>query len=179
MFHIHSFFFKKAKKFKCLYQNRSADLADGLFLESCFHVDSMAIINWKWSEMSLIKVKPLLSIRTLVFIRSKLAFHAYVFFIIKILMIFGQIRHPTYLWSIILSYLKSSNFVAAKHCCSQFVQKDPIFFICIWPRKLFNYLMHTFLTSQFTLKNSGIEIINEIIFFLVFLTYQLTPKKVI
>ena len=32
------FFFKKAKKFKCLYQNRSADLADGLFLELCFHV---------------------------------------------------------------------------------------------------------------------------------------------
>ena len=38
LFHIHSFFFKKAKKFKCLYQNRSADLADGLFLELCFHV---------------------------------------------------------------------------------------------------------------------------------------------
>ena len=50
-------FFKKAKKFKCLYQNRSADLADGLFLKSCFHVDGdtnffaydsdfLAIRNW-------------------------------------------------------------------------------------------------------------------------------------
>ncbi len=33
-----NFFFKAAKKFKCLYQNRSADLADGLFLELCFCV---------------------------------------------------------------------------------------------------------------------------------------------
>ena len=32
------FFSKKPKKFKCLYQNRSADLADVLFLECCFHV---------------------------------------------------------------------------------------------------------------------------------------------
>ena len=38
LFHIHSIFFQKNKKFKCLYQNRSADLADGLFLEFCFHV---------------------------------------------------------------------------------------------------------------------------------------------
>ena len=33
-------FSKKAKNFKFLYQNRSADLADGLFLEFCFHVRS-------------------------------------------------------------------------------------------------------------------------------------------
>ena len=32
------FFFKKAKNFKFLYQNRLADLADVLFLECCFHV---------------------------------------------------------------------------------------------------------------------------------------------
>ena len=38
LFHIHSILFQKNKKFKCLYQNRSADLADGLFLELCFHV---------------------------------------------------------------------------------------------------------------------------------------------
>ena len=59
----------------------------------------MVIINWKWSEMSLTKVWALLSISTLVFVRSNLAFHAYVFFIIQILMNFGQIQCPTYFWS--------------------------------------------------------------------------------
>ena len=61
---------------------------------------NMAVINWKWSEMSLIKIKALLSMGTLVFVRSNLAFHAYVFFIIQILVIFGQIACPPYFWSI-------------------------------------------------------------------------------
>ena len=62
----------------------------------------MAVIWWKWSENSLIKVRALLSITTLVFVRSNLVFHAYVFFSIQILMIFEPIPYPTYFWSIAL-----------------------------------------------------------------------------
>ena len=86
----------------------------------------MAVIRWKWSEMSLIKVKALLSISTLVFMRSNLAFHAYVFFILQILMTFGQIWCPTHFWSITYSDLPRKFIFCCRQTlwhCSQSVQK--------------------------------------------------------
>ena len=82
--------------------------------------------------MSLIKIKALLSISTLVLIRSNLVFHAHFFSIIQILMTFGQIWYPTYFWTITHSELPWK----LKFCCcqtpcrfSQFVQGDLQFFI--------------------------------------------------
>ena len=106
----------------------------------------MAVINWKWSEMSLIKVRALLSISTLVFTRSNLVFHAYVFFIIQILMTFGQIWYPTYFWTIMVSdflftskvqILPPPNAMSFITNCSD---QEYSQFLHIWSRKLFNFL---------------------------------------
>ena len=130
----------------------------------------MAVINWKWSEMSLIKIKALLSISTLAFVRSNLVFHAYVFFIIQILMVFRQISCPTYFWSITLTLkvqiLPKSNTMSLFTICSK------KFYLYLFKKAVqlsdarYHFLIY-------------FEKLPDGIFFSASLTFQLTAEKVI
>ena len=127
-------------------------------------VNPMVVINGKWSELSLIKNKALLSKGTLVFIRLNLAFHAYVFFIIQILMIFGQIWCPTYFWSILLSYLEIANFATVHNLLRTFT----ILYLHLFKKdaQLFNALCHF---SLLNLLRKTLSLIHDWIDFFPFL----------